>query len=64
VAVALGDPAVEVVDLELRRLVAAYAAAVVDGLALGIEVTGGAFSPAALDVPTPTGIMDNMMCLA
>jgi hypothetical protein len=61
VAVALRDLAVLIMDLELSRLIAANAAAVVDGLALGLEVAGGTFTAAALHVPTPIGVVDNMM---
>ncbi|CAH2403069.1 hypothetical protein MES5069_360140 [Mesorhizobium escarrei] len=64
VAVALGNPAVLIVDFEFGLLVAAYAAPVVHRLALGVEVPRRPFAAAEFDVPASGLVRHHMMCAA
>lgn len=55
-AVTLGDAAILVVDAQLRPLVAAHLPALIDGLALGVEMRRGAIRPPRLTSQPPAGL--------
>ena len=61
VAVCRLDTSVHAMDNELGALVSTDLSSGVHGLSLGCEMTTGALSAATLHVPTPVGIVNDMM---
>ena len=59
--IGLADPAILVVDLELRPSVAADLPPTVDRLPLRVEVPAGALGAAAADILSAIGIGDHVM---
>jgi hypothetical protein len=59
--VALPDAAIAIVDTQFGFLVAADLPPAVDGLALRVEMSGGAFGTATLDVPIAFKVRNYMM---
>ena len=63
VAIALGDPTVEIVDPELGALVPADHTTLVDRFAFGVEMAAGALTAAPLHIPAPVGVRHHMVCV-
>jgi hypothetical protein len=61
VRVRLRDPTILVVDLELGPCIAADLATAIYRIPLGIEVSAGALSPTATDIPAAPTIRHHMM---